>query len=173
MCPSAETWVSKIHFSLVPKLRFMRHCIISALPFWTFPLSFWRSDSLYPYHIKLSHCTNLPIPKLSSPWAGISLYTGRLWYHMCSCQTTVGLTILSLYKFVFFVLPAYSTVGWQLHIWYHSLPACKEFPGQSCLNGFLELLIQSILQTLMTRQWNDKNENWNKRLFFSIKFFTF
>ena len=32
----------------------------------------------------------------------ILLYTGRLWYRMCSCQPTVGLTILPLCKFCFY-----------------------------------------------------------------------
>ena len=30
-----------------------------------------------------------------------SSYTGRLCHHMCSCQPTVGLTILSLHKVCF------------------------------------------------------------------------
>ena len=35
---------------------------------------------------------------IEQPFAhpGNSLYMERLWYHMCSCQPTVGLTILSL-----------------------------------------------------------------------------
>ena len=33
--------------------------------------------------------------------AGNFLYTERLWYHMCSCQPTLGLRTLSLYKFCF------------------------------------------------------------------------
>ena len=33
--------------------------------------------------------------------AGNSLYIGRLWYRMCSCQSTVGLITLPLYKICF------------------------------------------------------------------------
>ena len=58
-----------------------------------------------------------------------SLYTGKLWYRMCSCQPTVGLIIFSLNKFFFIVPKGYSRVGWQLHIRYLSFPVSKEFPA--------------------------------------------
>ena len=47
-----------------------------------------------------THCKGNMSP-LQMMIAGNSLYTGRLCYRMCSCQSTVGLTILSLCKFCF------------------------------------------------------------------------
>ena len=48
-------------------------------------------------------------------------------------------------NFVFIVLKVHSTVSWQLHIWYHSLPVHKEFPGFSSWDILLwKLSIQLI-----------------------------
>ena len=58
----------------------------------------------------------------------LSFYTGRLWYHRCSCQSTVGLTILSLHKVVCF----YCTKSL-----FYSLPVYKDFPATINSNGKL------------------------------------
>ena len=59
-------------------------------------------NDCFEYHWPISPLNSLQKANLTAiDKAGNSFYTGRLWHHMCSCQPTVGLTVLSLYKFCF------------------------------------------------------------------------
>ena len=112
-----------------PQLR--RNSQVDIFPFWI-----W--DTKLTKHLSLSLFPHYPV---------YSLYTGRLWYHMYICQRTVGLIILSLY--IFFIAPkAYSTVGWQLHLWYHSLPVYKEFPALSIKKHILSFFYLPALRAI-------------------------
>ena len=80
----------------LPKLKFFlrnsRECYLHFHQVWKNPSQ--------TFFIISSNAQSLALPVVPCH-SGNSLYTRRLWYHMCNCQPTVGLTILSLFKFCF------------------------------------------------------------------------
>ena len=80
--------------------------------------------------------------------AGNSLYMGRLWYHMCSCQPTVGLTVLSLYTFCFHCTNS------LFYSWLTTACSVATLPFSSLVGGSCLLYKNTLMVASNSIEWN-------------------